>query len=53
VSEYNKLENGSFVDYESAKSFEFDHVSNKPSAWEDYPVDLHISSAMYYQSFAV
>jgi hypothetical protein len=50
VSEYNRLENGSFVDYESAKSFEFDHVTGKPSGWEDYTVDSHFASTMYLQT---
>ena len=47
MSDYNKLENGSFVDFESAKTFQFDHVNTKPSEWEDYTVDDHVSSTMY------
>jgi len=47
VSEYNRLESGAYVDYESAKSFEFDHINNKPISWEDYSVDSEASSTMY------
>ena len=47
MSEYNRLENGCFVDYESGKSFEFDHVAGKPTAWEEYSVDSHVVSTMY------
>lgn len=47
MSEYNRLENGSFVDYESGKSFEFDPVTGKPTAWEEYTVDSHVASTMY------
>lgn len=47
MSEFNKLENGSFVDYESAKSFQFDHVTLAPSEWEDYTVEHDVSSKMY------
>jgi F-actin capping protein alpha subunit len=47
VSEYNKLENGSFVDYESSKSFQFDHLNNKPYDWEDYALESDVSSQMY------
>jgi len=47
VSDYNKLENGSFVDFERAKTFQFDHVNNKPSEWEDYTVDEDVASTMY------
>ena len=47
MSEYNKLENDSFVDFESAKSFQFDHVTSKPFEWEDYPVDEDVASTMY------
>src|SRR5579871_2665309 len=46
VSEYNRLENGAYVDYGNAKSFEYDHINNKPTSWEDYPVDSEISSTM-------
>ena len=49
MSEYNKLENGSFVDYESAKTFQFDHVNNKPFEWEDYTVEADVASTMYMQ----
>lgn len=48
MSEYNKLENGSFVDYESAKSFQFDHLNNKPYDWEDYAVESDVVSHMCY-----
>jgi len=44
VSDFNKLENGSFVDYESCKTFRYDHVTNRPSGWESYPVDEEVSS---------
>jgi len=47
VSEFNRLENGSFVDYESAKSFQFDHVALTPSGWEDYTIDEDVASKMY------
>jgi hypothetical protein len=47
VSDYNKRENGSFVDFESAKTFQFDQVNTKPSEWEDYTVDDHVASTMY------
>lgn len=47
MSEFNRLENGSFVDYESAKSFQFDHVTLTPSGWEDYAVDGGVASKMY------
>lgn len=51
MSEYNRLESGSFVDYESGKSFEFDHVAGKPSGWENYTVDSHVASTMYSPHF--
>jgi len=47
VSEFNKLESGSFVDYESAKSFKFDHVALTPSGWENYAIDEDTASKMY------
>lgn len=47
MSEYNRLQDGSFVDYESAKKFDFDHVTGKPSGWEDHSVDSHVASTMY------
>jgi len=46
VSAYNRLQDGSFVDYESAKKFEFDHVTAKPSGWEDHSVDSHVASTI-------
>ena len=48
MSDYNKLENERFVDFESAKSFQFDHITCKPSEWEDYTVDDGVASIMYY-----
>ena len=50
MSEYNRLENGRYVDYESAKTFEFDHVGNKAVNWEDYSVESHVSEIMYHSS---
>ena len=47
MSEYNRLEDGSFVDYESGRRFEFDHVAGKPSAWDDYSVDSQVATTMY------
>ena len=47
MSQYNKLENGSFIDYERAKTFQFDHITNKPSEWDDYEVDPEVASTMY------
>jgi len=47
VSDFNRLENGSFVDFESCKTFRYDHVTNKPYGWETYPVDEEVSSIMY------
>lgn len=51
MSEYNKLEDGSFVDYESGKKFQFDHVNNKPSEWEDYEVESEVASTMYFLQY--
>jgi hypothetical protein len=49
VSEFNKLANGSFVDYERAKTFQFDHLNNKAFDWEDYAVEADVASTMYVQ----
>jgi hypothetical protein len=35
------------VDYESCKAFRYDHITNRPSGWESYPVDEEVSSIMY------